>query len=88
MKSKFLVVIERGDANHSAHSPDVPGCVASGSSVEETLMNIRSALEFHLEGIAEHGSASGSQTLFFTFKTPMRFPATTFSLTSQSTCPS
>lgn len=55
MKSKFLVVIERGDANYSAYSPDVPGCMASGASVEETLANIRSALEFHLEGMAEHG---------------------------------
>lgn len=55
MKSKFLVVIERGESNYSAYSPDVPGCIASGASVEETLTNIRSALEFHLEGMAEHG---------------------------------
>ena len=55
MKSKFLVVIEKGDANYSAYSPDVPGCIASGASIEETLANIRSALEFHLEGMAKHG---------------------------------
>ena len=55
MKSKFLIVIEKGGSNYSAYSPDVPGCVASGASVEETLANIRSALEFHLEGMAEHG---------------------------------
>ena len=55
MKSKFLVVIEKSEANYSAYSPDVPGCIASGASVEETLANIRSALEFHLEGMAEHG---------------------------------
>ena len=55
MTSTFLVVIEKGDSNYSAYSPDVPGCIASGSSVEETLSNIRSALEFHLEGMAHHG---------------------------------
>ena len=55
MKSKFLVVIERGEENYSAYSPDVPGCIASGPSVEETLANIRSAIEFHLEGMAKHG---------------------------------
>ena len=55
MKSKFLVVIEKGDANYSAYSPDVPGCIATGTSVEETLGNILSALEFHLEGMAKHG---------------------------------
>ena len=55
MKSKFLVVIEKGSANYSAYSPDVPGCVATGSSIEETLASIKSALEFHFEGLAEHG---------------------------------
>ena len=55
MKSKFLIVIEEGDVNYSAYSPDVPGCVATGTSVEGTLTSIRSALQFHLEGMAEHG---------------------------------
>ena len=52
---KFLVVIETGDDNYSAYSPDIPGCIATGTSVEETLVNMRSALAFHLEGMAEHG---------------------------------
>ena len=52
---KFLIVIEKGDANYSAYSPDITGCIATGTSVEETLANMRSALEFHLEGMAEHG---------------------------------
>ena len=55
MQSKFLVVIEKGETNYSAYSPDLPGCIATGKSVEQTLANMRSALEFHLEGMAEHG---------------------------------
>ena len=48
---KFLVVIETGDANYSPYSPDIPGCIATSKSVEETLANMHSSLEFHLEGM-------------------------------------
>ncbi|MGQ0542744.1 MAG: type II toxin-antitoxin system HicB family antitoxin [Blastocatellia bacterium] len=57
MKNRHLVVIEKGDRNYSAFSPDVPGCVATGKSVEDTLDSMRSALEFHFEGMAENGEA-------------------------------
>jgi predicted RNase H-like HicB family nuclease len=57
MKARYLVVIEKGEANYSAFSPDVPGCIATGRTVEATIDEIRSALEFHLEGIAESGEA-------------------------------
>jgi predicted RNase H-like HicB family nuclease len=52
---KYLVIIEKGVNNYSAYSPDVSGCVATGKSVEETLENIRQALEFHFEGMLETG---------------------------------
>ena len=53
----FLVVIEKGKNNYSAYSPDVSGCAATGKTVEETLANIKQALEFHLEGLLENGAA-------------------------------
>ncbi len=52
---KFLVIIEKGAKNYSAYSPDVSGCAATGKSVEETLENMREALEFHIEGMLEDG---------------------------------
>lgn len=55
MKARYLVIIEKGDKNYSAFSPDVPGCVATGRSIEATIDEMRSALEFHLEGIFESG---------------------------------
>jgi predicted RNase H-like HicB family nuclease len=55
MTTKFLVVIEKGKNNYSAYSPDVSGCAATGKTVEETLTNIKEALEFHLEGVSENG---------------------------------
>jgi predicted RNase H-like HicB family nuclease len=52
---KYLVVIEKSERNYSVYSPDVPGCAATGKTVEETLQNMKEALEFHLEGISENG---------------------------------
>ncbi len=55
MTTKYLVVIEKGANNYSAYSPDVSGCAATGESVEETLENMRAALEFHFEAMLEDG---------------------------------
>lgn len=49
----FVVVIEKANNNYSAYLPDVPGCISTGDTVEDTLDNIKEALEFHLEGLAE-----------------------------------
>lgn len=59
MKHKYLVVIEKAENNYSAYSPDVPGCVATGETIEETIANIKDALEFHLEALEEVPEAKG-----------------------------
>ena len=46
----FVVVIEKANENYSVYLPDVPGCISTGDSIEETIVNIKDALEFHLEG--------------------------------------
>lgn len=53
--SKYLVVIERAGRNFSAFSPDLPGCVATGDSREETLERMREAIALHLRGLEEDG---------------------------------
>lgn len=55
MRSKFLVIVEKGARNYSAYSPDLPGCIATGKTIEDTLESMRSAIEFHLEGMIENG---------------------------------
>lgn len=50
---RYAIVIERAARNYSAYVPDVSGCVATGKTVADTLRNMREALEFHLEGLAE-----------------------------------
>ncbi len=52
---QYVVVIEKAANNYSAYVPDLPGCIATGSTREETEAEIRSAIKFHLEGIVEDG---------------------------------
>ncbi|MGQ0833419.1 MAG: type II toxin-antitoxin system HicB family antitoxin [Gammaproteobacteria bacterium] len=52
---RYAVVIEKAEGNFSAYVPDLPGCVATGSTLEETEAAIREAIEFHLEGLRADG---------------------------------
>lgn len=52
---KYAVVIEKAQANFSAYVPDLPGCVATGATVEEAEAEIREAIAFHVEGMREDG---------------------------------
>ena len=54
---RYLIVIEKGGRNYSAYSPDLPGCVATGGSIEETEARMVEAIQFHLEGLAKDGAA-------------------------------
>jgi predicted RNase H-like HicB family nuclease len=51
----YAIVIEKGTANYGAYVPDLPGCIATGDTLEETEQNIREAITFHLEGLREEG---------------------------------
>ena len=55
MRRTYLVIIEKAENNYGAYAPDVPGCISTGATVEETLRNFREALEFHLQGTLEGG---------------------------------
>ena len=52
---RYLVIIEEADGNYSAYAPDLPGCVATGRTREETEERMREAIAFHLEGLREDG---------------------------------
>ena len=54
---KYTVVIESTPNNYAAYVPDLPGCVATASTREELLEEIREAVEFHIEGMREDGEA-------------------------------
>ncbi|MHB1730450.1 MAG: type II toxin-antitoxin system HicB family antitoxin [Leptospirillum sp.] len=50
---RYAVVIEKMESNYSAYVPDLPGCIATGSTIEETETSIREAIAFHLDGLIE-----------------------------------
>ncbi len=50
-----LVVLEKAPNNYSAYAPDVPGCIATGKTVEETLRLMQDALKAHMEWLAQDG---------------------------------
>lgn len=52
---RYAIVIEKAESNYSAYVPDLPGCVATGATVEEVETEIREAIEFHIEGMREDG---------------------------------
>lgn len=53
---RYAIVIEKAEGNYSAYVPDLPGCVATGTSVAEVEQQIREAIEFHLDGLREDGA--------------------------------
>lgn len=52
---RYSIVIEKGENNYGAYSPDVPGCGTVGDTLEEVKQNIVEALLFHFEGLVEEG---------------------------------
>jgi predicted RNase H-like HicB family nuclease len=53
---RYLILIEgRPTSNYSAWSPDLPGCVATGDTPEETEREMLQAIALHLAGLVEDG---------------------------------
>ncbi len=59
---RYAVVIENAGENYSAYVPDLPGCVATGPTVEAVELEIRDAIRFHLDGLREDGLAAPAPT--------------------------
>ena len=49
----YTVVIEQAPHNYAAFVPDLPGCIATGTTVQEVTENIREAIIWHLEALRE-----------------------------------
>jgi predicted RNase H-like HicB family nuclease len=52
---KYLIDIEPTGTGFSAYSPDLPGCVSTGATLEEVERSMQAAIELHLEGLREEG---------------------------------
>lgn len=56
--SRYPIILEPTSTGYSAYSPELPGCISTGSTREETRRNMQEAIKFHLEGLREEGMTS------------------------------
>ena len=56
MKIKYAVLFEQVEGNWSAHVPDLPGCMTTGKTLEQTELNIREAIQGHLRTLHDFGA--------------------------------
>lgn len=54
---KYLVIYEKSATGWGAYAPDLPGLGVAAKSIDEAKELIREAIDFHLEGLREHGDA-------------------------------
>lgn len=52
----YAMIIEKGERNYSAYLPDLPGCVATGKTLDEVKQRMGEAIDLHLRGMREDGS--------------------------------
>jgi predicted RNase H-like HicB family nuclease len=53
--SRYAIVVEKAKSNYAAYVPDLPGCVATGATIEETERLLQEAIELHVQGLREDG---------------------------------
>ena len=52
---QYAIVIEQAARNFAAYVPDLPGCIATGTTRDDVIQQIREAIEYHIESLREHG---------------------------------
>jgi predicted RNase H-like HicB family nuclease len=55
MKRRYLIVLEETSTGYSTFAPDLPGCIAVGSTRDEAAANMRDAVDFHVFGLRDEG---------------------------------
>lgn len=53
--TEFTIVIEDAGMNFAAYAPDVPGCIATGSSIDEVTTTLRDAIAEHIDVLRHMG---------------------------------
>ena len=52
---RYAIVIEKTATGFSAFVPDLPGCIATGTTRTEVETEMKGAIRFHIEGMLEDG---------------------------------
>lgn len=58
---QYAIVIEKPNGNYSVYAPDVPGCAATGATLEQVKQQIQEGLTFHYEGLQHRLQAGRSE---------------------------
>lgn len=53
--SEYVVVYEKTSTGYSAYVPDLPGCVTTGPTLDETRTSMQQAISAHLAVMREFG---------------------------------
>ena len=64
---KYLVVIEKARRGYSAYSPDLPGCVATGTTRAQAERAMRKAMALHLDELRAGGEKVPAPTASSTY---------------------
>jgi Uncharacterized conserved protein len=51
----YLIIIEKTKTGYSAYAPDLPGCIATGKTLDVVRRRMREAVEFHIDGLRQEG---------------------------------
>ena len=57
MRPAYAVIYEKTGTGYSAYAPDLPGCITTGATREETERLMIEAIEFHIAGMREDGES-------------------------------
>lgn len=52
---RYLIILEKSATGYSAYSPDLPGCVSTGPTPEETIAGMKESIELHIQGLKIEG---------------------------------
>ena len=72
MSVKYAVIYERAPHNWAAYVPDLPGCITTGRTLDETKANIREAIEGHFDTLREFGRATPEPARLRSLRRPRR----------------
>jgi predicted RNase H-like HicB family nuclease len=53
---RYAIVSAKAGNNFSGDVPDLPGCIATGDTIQDTEKVLREAIEFNLAGLREDGA--------------------------------
>ena len=60
---EYIAIFEWAGSNYSAYVPDLPGCISTGKTLEETENNIKEAIELYIDTLREDSQPIPEPTL-------------------------